>query len=494
MFLSVAMLSLAACAERPVTPWNPDPPPGRDASGGGPDGFPSDGGLFDGGPPLDIGTLVTQSNPPAPILGGTLTVMRDGHRAVAADPDRDALFVIDLDHMTRLAEIPLTAGDEPWRSVEDDAGRVHVVLRRAGVIATLDLATRTVTMRRPVCSTPRGIAFDPAAGSLEVVCASGEWVSIPAAGGAPTRTLFVEADLRDIVIRTNDVVISTFRRGELRALARDGSVITRAAPADFLLRAPPTPDGGIAIDQHEVAWRLLPFHNGSFGLLHQLASTAPISTGASGYESTMCGDGIAHPALSTFASTFAIAPTATATATNVIAGVLGVDFTVSADDSQVAVAFPGNAAGRANHAGVAVLGASTLSSGARCGALIPALRSITPSGQPVAVAYLPDGRLLIQNREPATLDVIGPALTDVAPLASVTLSSTSRQDSGHQLFHGNAGASIACASCHPEGGDDGHVWNFDTLGARRTQTIRGGILPTAPFHWNGDMTTFGALA
>jgi hypothetical protein len=53
---------------------------------------------------------------------------------------------------------------------------------------------------------------------------------------------------------------------------------------------------------------------------------------------------------------------------------------------------------------------------------------------------------------------------------------------------------IACASCHPEGHEDGQVWTFAGLGPRRTQSINGGISRTEPFHWSGDMNDFGKLA
>ena len=53
---------------------------------------------------------------------------------------------------------------------------------------------------------------------------------------------------------------------------------------------------------------------------------------------------------------------------------------------------------------------------------------------------------------------------------------------------------IACASCHPEGHEDGQVWTFAGLGPRRTQAINGGISGTEPFHWNGDMNNFAKLA
>jgi mono/diheme cytochrome c family protein len=37
------------------------------------------------------------------------------------------------------------------------------------------------------------------------------------------------------------------------------------------------------------------------------------------------------------------------------------------------------------------------------------------------------------------------------------------------------------------------VWSFDTLGARRTMSLAGGILARAPFHWSGDMSDLGVL-
>jgi hypothetical protein len=73
------------------------------------------------------------------------------------------------------------------------------------------------------------------------------------------------------------------------------------------------------------------------------------------------------------------------------------------------------------------------------------------------------------------------------------LNQPTRFDTGHALFHMRAGASLACASCHAEGGDDSHVWTFHGIGARRTQQLRGGILGTEPFHWNGDMRDFSML-
>jgi hypothetical protein len=132
----------------------------------------------------------------------------------------------------------------------------------------------------------------------------------------------------------------------------------------------------------------------------------------------------------------------------------------------------------------------------------------TAAEQPVAIAFDGIGHVLVQMREPAELRilnapaaaaVVGPnfvvsqsALFNPIGGTVVALSSISRADTGHDIFHASAGATIACASCHPEGGDDGHVWLLDG-NPRRTPSLRGTIAGTAPYHWPGDEKDFGAL-
>jgi mono/diheme cytochrome c family protein len=116
---------------------------------------------------------------------------------------------------------------------------------------------------------------------------------------------------------------------------------------------------------------------------------------------------------------------------------------------------------------------------------------LSTPGQPVSVAYLPDGRLLVQSREPGALYVYSPELEHEL---TIELSGKTRFDTGHDLFHVATTANIACASCHPEGTDDGHVWQFERIGARRTQSPEVGLEGSAPFHWDGDMDDFQTLS
>ena len=109
----------------------------------------------------------------------------------------------------------------------------------------------------------------------------------------------------------------------------------------------------------------------------------------------------------------------------------------------------------------------------------------------VAVAFTPQGLLLAQTREPSQLLVIGD-LPWGSP-SVLALPGDTRADTGHDLFHRDSGGGIACASCHPEGGEDGHVWHFQSVGPRRTQALHVGLAGTEPFHWDGDQKDLSAI-
>src|SRR5258706_11844514 len=53
------------------------------------------------------------ASPPPPISGGTLTVAEDGRTVIAADPDRDLVYVVDIPTRTLRHTIRLARGSEP---------------------------------------------------------------------------------------------------------------------------------------------------------------------------------------------------------------------------------------------------------------------------------------------------------------------------------------------------------------------------------------------
>jgi mono/diheme cytochrome c family protein len=67
---------------------------------------------------------------------------------------------------------------------------------------------------------------------------------------------------------------------------------------------------------------------------------------------------------------------------------------------------------------------------------------------------------------------------------------------GRQIFHATDKPEIsadgrACASCHPDGRDDGLVWSSPD-GPRQTPTLAGRLSATAPFGWTGNAQTVRA--
>jgi cytochrome c553 len=439
---------------------------------------------------LALGLPAAQPVAPPAISGGTLLVLSDGRTVAAADPDRDSVYLVDLPSRAVTATVRLQPGDEPGRLAEDGAGLVHVALRRGGALVTIDPAGGAIVGRRAACAAPRGVAYEEATDLVHVACAGGELVSFPAAGGAAVRNLVLPADLRDVLVVGGELRVSRFRTAELLAVDARGVVSARATLPTF--RSTDV-RGGQAFSA-AVAWRAAAMPDGRVAIVHQRGCDDIVQhhggRGAYGDGMSSC-DAIVHSAVSL------VAADGTVTSGPALGGIpLPVDIAVSRDGGLLAIVSAANAydpgspslvvlptaeatQAPAGGASRCVVTGTVDCSG--CAAQIPAV-----SGEAVAVAFTPDGSLIVQTREPAAL-ALGPG-------PPIVLATESRADTGHQVFHANAGAGLACASCHAEGIDDGRVWNFACVGGRRTQSVQTGLRGTEPFHWNGDEKDFPTLA
>ncbi len=447
-------------------------------------GFPFDGDFGAPGPsPINqpqFGATVTQPTPPPPLSGGTLTVLADGKTAVAADPDRDRIYVVDLDQQAKLSDLPLSAGDEPGRVLEDGKGRVHVILRSGGAVLTLSRDPWAVSARRPICPAPRGLAWNADTDQLYVACAGGELMTLPAAGGDATLVVQLDRDLRDVLVRRGQILVSRFRSAELLTLDLAGHILARTEPA--LEHTSFGPQGATSFSP-AAAWRLVsgPGQDDVY-LLHQRGADDTITTskpGGYGGGSDPCHDPIVHSTISQ------MTPGTTPVAGPALVGAsLAVDLAFAHHDDKIAVLSAGNA----HNPGLPSVSFTTLfdvKSATDC-----STDRVSPwaSGgmEPIALAFTGDDRLVVQSREPAKLILADSGIV-------IMLSGDSKADTGHAVFHANSGAGLACASCHLEGGEDGRVWSFENSGPRRTQSLRGGILGTEPFHWDGDQASFSVL-
>lgn len=407
-----------------------------------------------------------------PISGGTMTVTRDGNRAVVADPDRDRVYVVDLVAEGLADTIVLPPRSEPGRVIEDAAGRFHVALRGSGELLTITGGDRH---QRPVCGEPRGLAYDEASDVVHVACATGELVSVPAGGGDPGRVVRVERDLRDVIVRDGNLAVTTFRSAQVLQLDAQGAVAERITPPITNRRDAATAATIPAIPS--VAWRTIALPDGRLVIAHQRRVNTTLRVITGGYGGNPCSTAVesALTIVDADGTPQPIAPLPTAT--------LPVDVAVSPTSGDIAIA----AAGEDQ---VVILSASETTkpdSGPCVFANVTRLQGLQ-IGAPTAVAWRPSGGLVAFYPEAGGLTI-----HDGGTPRGITLVDLPQNDAGRTLFHRATSVGLACASCHPEGRDDGGVWMFETLGPRRTQSLGGGLLARAPFHWSGDMPTLHAL-
>jgi hypothetical protein len=429
--------------------------------------------------PVFNGEAIQAATAPPPVTGGSVRIVKSGGAsfAIVADQEEDVIDVVSLDGTPALTgQIALSPGDQPNRMVADAAGMVHVVLRGGGAIATIDPRKASLVDRRSVCPAPRGIDYDGSLDTLYVACATGELVTLGSTGPV-TRVVRLDRDLRDVVVSPSGLLVTRFRSAEVLHVDGAGNIASRTSPGA-------SSDATYSDMAPVVAWRTLKNVKGDVFMLHQLASTEALVVVPTQTYYASSGSPISASAVSVESATndptalgIEIAIDATTDANGKIEslGLLGDIQTGTDSDTSgiVSIGQPSNTYSTVNNHEQFVA---------------------IDDGGAIGVPFK-----VVQRRAPvAALEIFGASFTQ--PVASVSLAQkTSHLDTGFDVFHVPTFVGTACMSCHPEGGDDGHTWkfSFDTgtdIEMRRTQSLHGGVVTdTAPYHWNGDLATLGAL-
>lgn len=432
-----------------------------------------------------------------PISGGNLHITRDG-AAVIADPDRDRILMVDLATQGILGEVAVP-NEEPGRLIEDGAGRIHVALRRGGAILTFTNGrSAEMLARRSICAEPRGLTWDAATDLVHVACAGGELVSLPAAGGAPVRTMRLDRDLRDVVMSGSRLVVTKFRSAEMMTVDGQGSVLARTVPPTvqrfgFDSSSSEPFDDGLADAVPTVAWRTIALPNNRVLVSHQRQVKGQLKTETGGYGGGCGGEGPVESALTVIDSGLppaAVAPFAR--------GALPVDLAVSPNGQMIAIATAGDNMVRT--APIGTLGSRDQDKCGGGGGGFPEFPNgpRAPGGEgdelgtPTSVSFTPNNDLVIFYPEAPAL-VVRKVATGGGSSSTIVLPGGFGYDAGRELFHNQTAISLSCASCHPEARDDGAVWKFEGFGTRRTQSLGGNILARGPYHWVGDMDDLGVL-
>lgn len=422
----------------------PTPGPSTLAEGRAADARPPSG-------PLPVRTLRAQQ---PPLSGGTMARIDDGHLFVG-DELTDQLFVVDSRRGQIVASRQLAEGAQPGRVVTDGEGYAHVVLRGAGEVlrvATSQWDLPIVASSRP-CEEPRGIAYDRIAEHMHVVCAGGELVTMTL-GHEPVETHQLDDDLRDVVAYPDRLFVSRFRSAEVLILDEARQVVRRVRPDDGELR------GLRATPQ--VAWRMRE-HRGGVLLLHLQMVSEDVAQSA---LSTM-----PRPPNAYYASGRSGAPAVVMPQLTIVdpeGGTSLWETDVRRQGSSVVV-------------DVAAYGASWTSTA----------NGRRPDAMEVSVQPLSSRTFAVQLQHATTLLWIYPYGEE--PIEVSRLEELRGFDPGREAFHALTGSSLACASCHPEAHEDGHTWVTPDSGARRTQSLLGGLSGTEPFHWAGDVRDFDAI-
>ncbi|MEO0604170.1 MAG: c-type cytochrome [Myxococcota bacterium] len=439
-------------------------------------------------PPVDVepdptSPFATQRGT-VPLYGGTMIV--DGEHVIVADPGTDTVHLFD-GTLTSPRSVALPEHTEPFR-IATDGTTAWVTLRGTGELAAIDLEGGTLDRRAVVCAEPRGVAVDE--DRLLVACASGELVALDP-DLAVVQTTPVAPDLRDVVVDGNDIWLSTFR--DARVLRVDGTsfgVVQESAPALDTTDQPQS----VA----RVAWRMQAHPDGGVLVLHQAATgdaialdgtgvgqdtgRPPIGDGENPYGGDACLPGESRN------STHLTRVTRDETTTGGALFSGGPRYDFSIHDGEVHLP-NGQFANVIGGPGLPGQGTSTTSVELDQAVEGPACIFDRPRGAAqdrvvTAIAHTEDGRQLAFSREPSVL---------FDGTADVSLGGDAANADSFDLFHEPASTGLACASCHPEGQDDGHVWQFEDLGPRRTQNLAGGVATRTPFHWDGEFDDLDAL-
>lgn len=401
----------------------------------------------------------------APLTGSSMTVLSTGRLAIA-DPDADVVHVVETGALgarpTPFAKLSLSTGSRPTRIAAMADGTFAVILRGRGEVLQVS-AEAKVIHRTTVCPEPRGIAYDSAAGLVKVACNSGELVSVNAAGAAYSMQLGEE--LRDVLMVNGTTWVTTFRSAQLLELDASQRIVTRLTP--------PTVKGvtGKTTFTPHVAWRSIV--NGSLIVMaHQLELVEDVSNLA--------------PPTSPIAQNYGRLPAASAPEclTSVVSSALTIF-----DTQTRQVRASGPIAGSLPIDLVAdSLGYYSLNAGGNSVVYTPLTG---PTGSCFSMSDLhtletPTG---LVNTKHGIIALAGSSLYSTVGRVDLTppVNHHARAE-----FHAQSPSGVACASCHAEGYDDGHVWTFDHQ-QRRTQSLEGGLLETAPFHWKGELPDIASV-
>ncbi|HEY1694640.1 MAG TPA: cytochrome C peroxidase [Polyangiaceae bacterium] len=432
--------------------------------------------------------------------GSTVALVGQGDRRLAVVADEDAASVRVVDTKTDRAWAPTPLGGTPAQLVVGKDGRVYVAVRDRAEVDVLEVAPGgedglRIAARVSTAEEPMGLSLTPDGRTLLVACGWGHAVDAFA-----TRTL--EHRFRAAVAREPRSVVSSEDGSRAYVSHATSSVVSIVD-----LEAPEHEVEAVRLDAPDA------MHDGQITQWRQ------------GFALVRTEFGVMEPGVT--------AQTGDTTVRTETYG--GVDATsLPAENFAVQVIYPHAPGGRGEGDVPSRLVASQMAAGC----LLPRAAAYDPKGQWLLVACQGDDRVWRFDARPGGSSVgqagwsVGGELAGVAidaerravfawsehahTLTSMPIDewhpNTNEPDDsvhttalgapadmgdpvalGRKLFHQTGDTRIssdgrACASCHPDGRDDGLTWATPD-GPRQTPTLAGRLAGTAPYGWNGARST-----
>jgi mono/diheme cytochrome c family protein len=438
----------------------------------------------------------------APGASGAVELVRAGARtfALVADTDERALHTVDVETLREVAVTPLPGRPGHVLALAD--GRVAVTLRDAGRVVVLEAADEA--LQGPLlerCSAAVGgepWALAEAGDRLLVTSAFGATLTVLGAGDLrATHTLPLPREPRALILANHSTTAFVTHAVGGVVSAIDLTDLS-LPPAVLGLRAGRRLMKGGELDDkrpreasqgYALASVTGPRASGEDDTLRVFAPHASVDPGApeGGASSGYGGPGVrpVAPLVSV------LDPVARRSITNHVASAFDGPF---ASDCLL----PRGAAADAGGLFVACLDLDAvleLDPWVGDPILAERRRFALPAG-PSAVVLAAGGQRLFAwselDRALSRIEREGGAVTSTVLWRRAGEPRDPLVERGRRLFHTSRDARVAqgraCASCHPEGRDDGLVWTSPD-GARQTPMLAGRLQGTAPYGWYGESAT-----
>lgn len=431
---------------------------------------------------------------PAGRVGSSIVVIDEGAHVAVLDRDQGSVSILDATTLDAIARIDV--GDEP-RAMIDVQGRLYVTTHRGGEIVVVDERAMKVVARATVCAGAWGLASSSDEAQLAVAC---EWeqrvVRLDRSSLVPLQSAPMHRPSA-VAFDGDDLIALEYVGGHAVRVRRDG------AQSSFSLvpqHAPYRP--ALTTMTANLASSIVPAF-GTFHVTHLLENHDGDGSQekiADDYGSVVDGNPKINPALTSLDRNTPVLYAKFDGASRVFNGPIAsapfgdrflLVVNVSSDDVTVIDTTASDPTER-------VFGSVGVGAGPH-GIAVDAKANVAFVDNTFDHSV---SRIDLSNKTFApNAPRYDADLTRVRDLPRVYSPAAL---AGRKLFydakntHVTPSAVVVCATCHPDGGDDGLVWFIHTakigLKRRRTPDLGNAHSGEAPFHWNGEFKTMHDLA